>query len=141
TENGSWQVTPGAYSLNVGRSSRDLGLHGEIVIGEDGHFVKLSVDAALASMPTLNQPRTSNAQLEANKKLVLDFWHAVFEAENAEAAVNFLATDYIQHNPDMPQGCQGFIDVFSAKWKHSKHGVTYQNPPVIVLAEGDLVQL
>jgi predicted SnoaL-like aldol condensation-catalyzing enzyme len=89
----------------------------------------------------LSQIASSNAQLEANKKLVLDFWHAVFEAENADAAVNFLAADYIQHNPDMPQGCQGFIDVFSAKWKHSKHGVTYQNPPVIVLAEGDLVQL
>lgn len=89
----------------------------------------------------MSQLVDSNAQLEANKKLVLDFWRTVFEAENAEAAVNFLAPDYIQHNPDMPQGCQGFIDVFSAKWKHSKHGVTYQNPPIIVLAEGDLVQL
>ena len=89
----------------------------------------------------MNHLAGSNNQLEANKKLVLDFWRSVFEAEDAEAAVNFLATDYIQHNPDIPQGRQGFIDIFSNKWKHSQHGVTYQNPPVIVLAEGDLVQL
>ena len=100
-------------------------------------MIGASAESAMEPEPHGDQ----TSQLEANKRLALAFWHEVFECENAQAATKYLAQDYIQHNPTMPPGRQGFIDVFEAKWQQARHGPTYQNPPVMVLADGDLVQL
>ncbi len=89
------------------------------------------------------QPRTARAkdnQLEANKKLVLDFDRLVFQAQNPEAARNFLAEDYKQHNPQVPNGRDGFVTFFKRIWPEPKPvEATLAHPPVFIIAEGDLV--
>ena len=86
--------------------------------------------------------QSPQSQTERNKAVVLDFWRVVFEAQNAEAAKNYLAEDYIQHNPNVPTGRAGFVDFFSRIWKQPKPvEATLRNPPALVMAEGDLVTL
>ena len=94
----------------------------------------LSLTSANAQAPT--------SQMERNKALVLDFWREVFEAQNAAAANKYLAEDYIQHNPTVQGGRAGFVDFFSRIWKQPKPvKPTLQNPPELIIAEGDLVTL
>jgi predicted SnoaL-like aldol condensation-catalyzing enzyme len=86
--------------------------------------------------------KSASDQLQENKKLVLDFFRVVFEAENADAANQYLAEDYIQHNPKVPTGRDGFIKYFKAKWKEPKQvSAELKEPPQAVVAEGDLVTL
>jgi predicted SnoaL-like aldol condensation-catalyzing enzyme len=81
-------------------------------------------------------------QAEQNKALVLEFWRVVFEAQNVEAATNYLAEDYLQHNPLARTGRAGFIEFFGKIWKHPRPvEPKLRNPPELVIAEGDLVTL
>ncbi len=87
------------------------------------------------------------AQANANKQLVLEFSHQVFDSRDASKAKNFLAEDVIEHNPNIPSGLKGFVDTFDKMWKpdpHAKHPAVdpmegVQHPPVAVIAEGDKV--
>jgi predicted SnoaL-like aldol condensation-catalyzing enzyme len=82
----------------------------------------------------------SRRQLEANKKVVLDFFRVVFQAENIDATKDYLAEGYIQHNPNVPTGREGFINFFKPILTHAKPvQATLDEPPVIVMAEGNLV--
>jgi predicted SnoaL-like aldol condensation-catalyzing enzyme len=82
------------------------------------------------------------AQLEANKKLALDFWREVIEAHNVAAASKYYAVDLIQHNRQVGQGLAGFQQTFGAYWKEPLPvQPTMKNPPITVTAEGDLVTL
>jgi len=56
---------------------------------------------------------SSDAKLAANKKLVYDFTRIILSGRRLEQAAEFLTTDYIQHNPNVETGLQGFIDFFS----------------------------
>ncbi len=79
---------------------------------------------------------------DANKKLVLDFFRVVFEAQNAEAAKQYLSPGYAQHNPLVATGRDGFMNYFSAKWKTPKAvKPELSDPPETVIAEDDLVTL
>ena len=84
------------------------------------------------------------AQLEANKKLVLDMWHTVLDGQNFDAARDYIAQDYIQHTPGVAGGLDGLIDYL----KTSRPDAQPLDPGTypltefeFVLAEGDLVQL
>jgi predicted SnoaL-like aldol condensation-catalyzing enzyme len=46
------------------------------------------------------------------KRKVREFHNNVFTAKNASTAVNYLEEDYIQHNPTVPSGREGFINAF-----------------------------
>lgn len=49
-------------------------------------------------------------QLTPNAQIVLDFYNMVFNQHNAtEAADKYLADNYIQHNPTLADGKDGFI--------------------------------
>jgi predicted SnoaL-like aldol condensation-catalyzing enzyme len=86
--------------------------------------------------------QSPQSETERNKALVLEFWRVVFQAQNAEAAKNYLADDYIQHNPLVKSGRSGFVEFFSKIWKQPKPvEATLRNPPDLVIAEGDLVTL
>jgi predicted SnoaL-like aldol condensation-catalyzing enzyme len=66
----------------------------------------------------------------------------VFDAQNVSAANEYLAPDYVQHNPLVATGRDGFVKYFSAKWKAPLPvQPALKNPPAEVLAEGDLVTL
>ena len=47
-----------------------------------------------------------------SKEFVRKFYEEVFNALNAEAAEKFLKEDYIQHNPTVKGGRNGFIETF-----------------------------
>ena len=76
--------------------------------------------------------------VEKNKKIVLEFYDLAIHKKDVPAAVQHLSSDFIQHNPFLPDGKQGFIDAVG--------GFIKQNPELKgtikrVMAEDDLVAL
>lgn len=72
----------------------------------------------------------------SNKRLVLRFLNDVFVHRDMSRLDEYLRDDYIQHNPDCPQGKAGFIQFFD---------VIFQAMPDFhysikkVVADGDIV--
>jgi predicted SnoaL-like aldol condensation-catalyzing enzyme len=82
------------------------------------------------------------AQMEANKKLVLDFWHTVFDGQDVSKAKLYLAPGYRQHNPNVATGLKGFEDFFSVMFPKPKAAADIKLTQFdVVMAEGDLVQV
>ena len=79
--------------------------------------------------------------LAANKRLVYDFWREVFEGGHLELADKYLAPSYIQHNPNVPTGRDGFVAFFSGFSKPRPIEDAVRTPLVSIVAEGDLVIL
>ncbi|MDO5632892.1 MAG: nuclear transport factor 2 family protein [Paracoccus sp. (in: a-proteobacteria)] len=95
-----------------------------------GAALVLSGNAALA------QERDA-AQEEANRQLVLEFYDGFFNRHDAGAA-DVVANNYIQHNPEVPDGKEPFVGYFT--------GFFAENPEskariVRSAADGDLVWL
>ena len=66
---------------------------------------------ALLALPCL-PTQASDAQEEANKKIVLDFYDKAINQKDFEAASVHLGDKYIQHNPlaaDGPEGLKTFL--------------------------------
>ena len=82
---------------------------------------------------------SDDPQLAANKKLVFDFWREVFQTRNMERAPQYMAEDYIQHNPYVPTGRQAFMDFFS-RFERQPVRPEIDNL-VTMIAEGDMVVL
>ena len=82
---------------------------------------------------------SDNPQLAANKKLVFDFWRKVLKTRNMKLAPQYMAEDYIQHNPNIPTGRQSFIDYFG-KLERQPVKPKIDNL-VAIVAEGDKVVL
>jgi predicted SnoaL-like aldol condensation-catalyzing enzyme len=100
------------------------------------------VTAAVTILIGLCAPLAAQAdqQLEQNKKLVLEFWREVLEAHHVELASKYLAQGYIQHNPNVETGRDGFVNFFS-RFPPSPIQPTLKNPPIYVVASGDRVIL
>ena len=64
--------------------------------------------------PTDHAPllASSDPKLASNKRLVYDFWREVFEGGHLELAETYLTDAYIQHNPNVPTGREGFVEFF-----------------------------
>ncbi len=75
---------------------------------------------------------------DANKKLVLDFHQIVLNGGDVEAAPNYVANSYVQHNPKVPDGLAGLQGIVRElrKGAPDAHSVVKH-----VVAEGDLVVL
>lgn len=103
--------------------------------------------SANAQVPVQAQPdhalllASSDAGLAANKRLVYDFWREVFEGGQMDRVDRYLAEGYIQHNPRVPTGRAGFVEVFSKFAKPKPVEAKVQAPLVAITAEGDLVIL
>ncbi len=54
---------------------------------------------------------------EKNKEIVLAFVTAVFVNHDLSVLDQYMRDDYIQHNPDVPQGKEGFKQFFEATFK------------------------
>ncbi|MDQ1829573.1 nuclear transport factor 2 family protein [Massilia scottii] len=80
-------------------------------------------------------------QLAANKRLVYDFWREVLEGGHLELADKYLVDSYIQHNPTVPSGREGFVKFFSKFSKVKPIAASIKAPLVTIMAEGDLVML
>ena len=53
----------------------------------------------------------------SHEEILRNFYDEVFNHHNAEAAVNYMRADYIQHNPGVGQGCNAFIAAFKEKFQ------------------------
>jgi predicted SnoaL-like aldol condensation-catalyzing enzyme len=78
-------------------------------------------------------------QEEQNKKLVLEYEDLTFNKKDVNAAVAYLHDNFVQHNPQIPDGKQGFIDGVGGY-------LLKQNPNIKitikrVIASGDFVVL
>jgi predicted SnoaL-like aldol condensation-catalyzing enzyme len=72
-----------------------------------------------------------------NKKLVADFIHEVFAERHPQAARKYLAPDYIQHNPHVAPGADGFVESITG-WL-SRAPADFSDETLHLVAEGDLV--
>ncbi len=75
---------------------------------------------------------------EANKKIVLAFYDAALIRLDGEAARQYLGPQYIQHNPNVPDGeaaLMGFIKFLNEKFPQRSVSIKR------AMADGDLVML
>ena len=85
----------------------------------------------MATGPALADP-------EANKKLVLDFYEKGLNQKDFEAAAQHFGPRYVQHNPNAPDGIEGFkafIALRKEKFPNARSEIKR------VFAEGDFVVL
>jgi predicted SnoaL-like aldol condensation-catalyzing enzyme len=99
----------------------------------------LSTTAFAQSQKSMLYSRDAN--LAKNKKIVYDFWRSVLEGGHLELAPQYMTETYIQHNPNVPTGRQGFLDFFSKFAKARPIVDTIQSPLIAIVAEGDRVVL
>lgn len=76
--------------------------------------------------------------LEQNKKNAIAFYDMAYRGNPQQAIEMYVGDDYIQHNPDVADGKQGFIDYFNRmQAEYPDKDVKF----VRCIAEGDLVAL
>ena len=76
--------------------------------------------------------------LNTNKQNAIAFYKMAYLGNPQEAAEKYVGADYIQHNPDVANGKQGFIDYFERMDReYPEKSIEF----VRVIAEGDLVAL
>src|SRR5215831_16580124 len=93
---------------------------------------KLLIVLMLAAFPA------HAADLEANKKAVLEFYEAGLNKKDFEAASKYFGPKYIQHNPGAPDGIEGFkgfVNFLKEKFPNSHSEIRK------VFADGDYVIL
>lgn len=76
--------------------------------------------------------------LERNKKNAIAFYNTAYLGNPKKAVEQYCGDDYIQHNPDVANGTQGFIDYFERMQReYPKKSIDF----VRSIAEGNLVAL
>ncbi|HEX5227130.1 MAG TPA: nuclear transport factor 2 family protein [Bryobacteraceae bacterium] len=92
--------------------------------------------------PTMPQTAPMSKQEKKNLDMVLDWWRVVIQGGHLDQAPKYQAEDYIQHNPNVNTGRQGFVEFFS-KFSKPKDPIPAKlsNPPVAMGARGDFVWL
>lgn len=76
--------------------------------------------------------------IENNKRNAVAFYKMAYEGNPSKAIKLFVGDDYIQHNPDVANGTQGFIDYFERMQnEYPQKSIEF----VRVIGEGDLVSL
>jgi predicted SnoaL-like aldol condensation-catalyzing enzyme len=104
---------------------------------------------SIATRPDPESGTTSQAELDANKQILLDFFS--FDGPRDVRADRFMTDDYVQHNPRLlkmdeitgASGRQSWIQGFEEAERQDIRivdlgGIPLRDP-VIVMAEGDLV--
>ncbi|HWL63247.1 MAG TPA: nuclear transport factor 2 family protein [Steroidobacteraceae bacterium] len=84
---------------------------------------------------------SNDPKLARNKKHVYDFWRIVYEAGHMERAAEFMAPEYIQHNPNVESGRDAFVATMSrARPKREVEPVS-RFPIIDIIAERDIVMV
>lgn len=79
--------------------------------------------------------------LDANKRLVVDFYRCVFDAQNPDAVKDFVTEDYQQHVSFYPDHRTGLEHAVRTMFPNGPVPTPPEplNPPAVLLAEGDIV--
>jgi predicted SnoaL-like aldol condensation-catalyzing enzyme len=99
-------------------------------------FRSLVVAAVIAFSPAAHA--ADQAQMEQNKKAVVEFYDAAINQKNFDAAAKFLGPRYTQHNPraaDGPEGLKAFLAFLRDKFPD------YHSDIKRAFADGDYVIL
>lgn len=125
----SWQEADGATVTNL--QDYDRGLVHAFATLADGTFLRMT------GTLTITQPadQVSDDRPERNKALVIEAMTSLFQRRDATAVDRLYAPDYIQHNPDIPQG----RDALRTLVADLSDDVHYE--PGLIVAEGDLVAI
>ena len=93
----------------------------------------------LAGVPAFAQGYLSGIAL--NKKIVADFYRLVFEPRNPDLIEQYIAPDYVEHNPLIEGGREGLIKYLKALPRPANDdiGPDMKNRPAYIIAEGELV--
>ena len=76
--------------------------------------------------------------LEKNKENVIAFYKMAYEGNPRSAIEQFVGNEYLQHNPDVVDGTEGFINYFERMQKeYPDKSIEF----VRCIGEGDLVAL
>ncbi|MCY4043608.1 MAG: nuclear transport factor 2 family protein [Cellvibrionales bacterium] len=79
-----------------------------------------------------------STQLEMMKNAAINFYQMAYMGQPEEAVALYVGDEYLQHNPDVADGKQGFIDYFDRMAsEYPEKNITFER----VVAEGNLVAL
>ena len=125
----SWQEKDGATVTNLQDYDRGV-IHSHATL-PDGTFMRMSgtFEVKRAAL------RVSDQRPQHNKALVLDAMTSLFQRRDVTAVERLYAQDYVQHNPEIPQGRDALKTVVA----NMSPEVYYD--PGLVIAEGDLVAI
>lgn len=100
----------------------------------------VATTALMLTLPATSfaQPVRDVQQEEANRALVTEFYNQFFNEHETEQSSSVLAQDYIQHNPEVPDGKAPFVNYFAGYFQENPD---YQSEIVRSAADGDLVWL
>ena len=73
-----------------------------------------------------------------SRDIVVNFYEAALNEKNPDKAREFLGNTYIQHNPNVPDGIEGFLRFIAFRREKYPNA---RNEIKRVIAEGDLVVL
>ena len=93
---------------------------------------------AVAALALLVAAPALAADLETNKKIVVDFYEKALNQKDFDAAAKYFGPKYIQHNPGGADGTEAFkrfVTMLKEKFPNSHNEIKR------VIAEGDLVML
>ena len=77
-------------------------------------------------------------KLEQNKQNAIAFYKTAYEGNPRKAVELYVGNEYIQHNPDVADGLEGFIEYFERMQReYPEKSIEF----VRCIAEGDLVAL
>ena len=79
--------------------------------------------AMLLALACGGSAAAADAQAEANRKVVLDFYEKGLNQKDADAAIALMGNRYVQHNPnaaDGPEGFRKFIGFLREKFPNSR---------------------
>ena len=82
---------------------------------------------------------SDDPRLAANKRLVYDMYRIVLQGGHWDRAHEFIAEDYIQHNPNAAQGLAGIVDYVRETRPVREIKDALDLPLITLLAEGDYV--
>ena len=83
---------------------------------------------------------SDDPRLAANKRLVYDMYRIVLQGGHADRAGEFIAEDYVQHNPNAAQGLTGVQDYIRKTRPARAIEERLELPLIHLMAEGDYVQ-
>jgi predicted SnoaL-like aldol condensation-catalyzing enzyme len=83
--------------------------------------------------------KSDDPRLARNKKFVFDFWRIVYEGGHLDQAPQYMAPEYIQHNPNVKSGRAAFVELFSKQRSPQPVAPRIKMPVITITADRDIV--